>query len=166
MVLNRLRWQWRQFPFGAEEALCVFKTALTFVDSVPEIWGPLLQGRALLVLDKQVTADTERLVHALEDNGVSQVLFHEDMMRPGAGSRAPRRKLGSRSKVRVAEEMRARTCSFLLPAAHSLPRRLFDGSGARNNATPTRKLCGVRALRLARYSAAGTPSLANWYGGG
>lgn len=71
VVLNRLRWQWRQFPFGAEEALCVFKTALTFVDSVPEVWGPLLQGRALLVLDKAVTADTERLVHALQDNGVS-----------------------------------------------------------------------------------------------
>lgn len=71
VVLNRLRWQLREFPFGDEEAVCVFKTALTFVDSVAEIWGPLLQGRALLVLDKQVTADTERLVHALEENRVS-----------------------------------------------------------------------------------------------
>ncbi|XP_034255350.1 dimodular nonribosomal peptide synthase [Thrips palmi] len=81
VVLNRLRWQWRQFPFGAEEALCVFKTALTFVDSVPEIWGPLLQGRALLVLDKQVTADTERLVHALEDNGVERLVLVPSLLR-------------------------------------------------------------------------------------
>ena len=73
MVLNRLRWQFREFPFGDGEAVCVFKTALTFVDSVAEIWAPLLQGRALLVLDKQVTSDTERLVYALEDNRVSRV---------------------------------------------------------------------------------------------
>ncbi|CAG2064888.1 unnamed protein product, partial [Timema podura] len=30
-VLNRLRWQWRVFPYGPEESICVFKTALTFV---------------------------------------------------------------------------------------------------------------------------------------
>lgn len=81
VVLNRLRWQWRQFPFGEEEALCVFKTALTFVDSVPEIWGPLLQGRALLVLDKDVTSDTERLVHALEDNQVERLVLVPSLLR-------------------------------------------------------------------------------------
>ncbi|KAK3918710.1 Mycosubtilin synthase subunit C [Frankliniella fusca] len=81
VVLNRLRWQWRQFPFGDEEALCVFKTALTFVDSVPEIWGPLLQGRAVLVLDKDVTSDTERLVHALEDNQVERLVLVPSLLR-------------------------------------------------------------------------------------
>lgn len=81
VVLNRLRWQWRQFPFGADEVLCVFKTALTFVDSVPEVWGPLLQHRALLVLDKQVTADTERLIEALEENRVERLVLVPSLLR-------------------------------------------------------------------------------------
>jgi len=65
-VLNRLRWQWHEFPYSATEEVCAFKTALTFVDSVAELWGPLLQGRAVVVLPKDVTSDPERLVEALE----------------------------------------------------------------------------------------------------
>lgn len=45
VVLNRLRWQWETFPYSSTERIGVFKTALTFVDSVSEIWGPLLNGK-------------------------------------------------------------------------------------------------------------------------
>ncbi|KAG5343224.1 ACVS synthase, partial [Acromyrmex heyeri] len=48
-LLNRLQWQWREFPYADDEERCVFKTSLTFVDSVPEIWGPLLQSRTLVI---------------------------------------------------------------------------------------------------------------------
>lgn len=41
-ILNRLQWQWETFPFSSTEKICAFKTAITFVDSVSEIWGPLL----------------------------------------------------------------------------------------------------------------------------
>lgn len=34
--MNRLSWQWAQFPFIPTEK-CVFKTSLTFVDSVAEV---------------------------------------------------------------------------------------------------------------------------------
>lgn len=44
IVLNRLKWQWEAFPYSSTENVGVFKTALTFVDSVAEIWGPLLNG--------------------------------------------------------------------------------------------------------------------------
>lgn len=44
VVLNRLQWQWRTFPYAINETVGVFKTALTFVDSVAELWGPLLCG--------------------------------------------------------------------------------------------------------------------------
>lgn len=40
-VLNRLSWQWKQFPFIPTEK-CVFKTSLTFVDSVAEVNNKLL----------------------------------------------------------------------------------------------------------------------------
>lgn len=46
IVLNRLRWQWECFPYSLTETVGVFKTALTFVDSVSEIWGPLLNGNS------------------------------------------------------------------------------------------------------------------------
>lgn len=44
VILNRLEWQWERFSYSTTEKNCVFKTALTFVDSVSELWGPLLNG--------------------------------------------------------------------------------------------------------------------------
>lgn len=44
VLLNRLQWQWNTFPYAEQETVGVFKTALTFVDSVSELWGPLLNG--------------------------------------------------------------------------------------------------------------------------
>lgn len=42
IIQNRLQWQFDAFPYADSEQTCVFKTALTFVDSVAELWGPLL----------------------------------------------------------------------------------------------------------------------------
>jgi acyl-coenzyme A synthetase/AMP-(fatty) acid ligase len=36
IIMNRLYWQWQEFPFNEDEK-CVFKTSLTFVDSVAEV---------------------------------------------------------------------------------------------------------------------------------
>lgn len=66
VILNRLNWQFKAFPYSDTEKVCVFKTALTFVDSVSEIWGPLMKGLSLLVIPKEVTKDPERLIEALE----------------------------------------------------------------------------------------------------
>lgn len=44
-IVNRLQWQWETFPFSSTERICAFKTAITFVDSVSEIWGPLLASK-------------------------------------------------------------------------------------------------------------------------
>ncbi|KAF3424019.1 hypothetical protein E2986_06601 [Frieseomelitta varia] len=60
-VLNRLQWQWQELPYAEDEERCIFKTSLTFVDSVCEIWGPLLQGRTLVVIPKHITRDPERI---------------------------------------------------------------------------------------------------------
>lgn len=46
ILQNRLQWQFEAFPYGADERTGVFKTALTFVDSVSEIWGPLLNSES------------------------------------------------------------------------------------------------------------------------
>ena len=50
-AVNRFAWMWRTYPFGPEETCCQ-KTALTFVDSIWEIFGPLLQGVPSVVISE------------------------------------------------------------------------------------------------------------------
>lgn len=75
VVLNRLNWQFKTFPYGANEKVCVFKTALTFVDSVSEIWGPLTTGLSLLIVPKIFTKDPEKFIDILERYKVKLCLF-------------------------------------------------------------------------------------------
>lgn len=81
VVLNRLRWQWRTFPYGSQERVCIFKTALTFVDSVGELWGPLLQERSVLVVPREVTKDPERLLRVLEDHKIERLVLVPSLLR-------------------------------------------------------------------------------------
>ncbi|XP_063703822.1 beta-alanyl-bioamine nonribosomal peptide synthetase ebony [Culicoides brevitarsis] len=81
VILNRLQWQWQKFPYSKTEKNCVFKTALTFVDSVSEIWGPLLNGLTLIVITKDVTKDPERLVAALEKYKIERLVLVPTLLR-------------------------------------------------------------------------------------
>lgn len=67
VILNRLQWQFKRFPYTDTEKVCVFKTALTFVDSVSEIWGPLINGLSLVVVPKALTKDPEKLIDLLDE---------------------------------------------------------------------------------------------------
>lgn len=49
IIQNRLQWQFEAFPYSQTEKTGVFKTSLTFVDSVSEIWGPLLNGKCRIM---------------------------------------------------------------------------------------------------------------------
>ncbi|XP_066590033.1 beta-alanyl-bioamine nonribosomal peptide synthetase ebony [Prorops nasuta] len=80
-LLNRLSWQWRELPYDSTEERCVFKTSLTFVDSVPEIWGPLLQGRTLVVVPKHVTKDPERFVQVLQKHQIQRLVLVPSLLR-------------------------------------------------------------------------------------
>ncbi|CAL8104235.1 unnamed protein product [Orchesella dallaii] len=79
-VLNRLQWQWDQFPFIPTEK-CVFKTALTFVDSVAEIFGPLLQGFRLIVFDKTVTSQPPLFMEKLHAYDISRVVVVPSLLK-------------------------------------------------------------------------------------
>lgn len=57
-LLNRLRWQWHVQPFMPEER-CMARTAVTFVDYLAEIFGPLLMGHPVAVLDDETIRDAE-----------------------------------------------------------------------------------------------------------
>ncbi|XP_032523252.2 beta-alanyl-bioamine nonribosomal peptide synthetase ebony [Danaus plexippus] len=80
-ICNRLWWQFRTFPFADDEVTCVWKTALTFVDSVCEIWGPLLHGRTLLILSKETTRDPQKLVRVLTEYQVKRLVLVPTLLR-------------------------------------------------------------------------------------
>lgn len=80
-LLNRLQWQWRELPFSPTEEKCIFKTALTFVDSAPEIWGPLLQGRTIVVIPRPLTKDPEKFVQMLEKHQIQRLVLVPSLLR-------------------------------------------------------------------------------------
>ncbi|XP_014209284.1 uncharacterized protein LOC106639955 [Copidosoma floridanum] len=79
--MNRLRWQWRKFPYSYNEENFVFKTAFTFVDSICEIWGPLLQGRKLIVIPRQLTKDPEKFIDTLETHKIQRLVLVPSLLR-------------------------------------------------------------------------------------
>ncbi|KAK5644614.1 hypothetical protein RI129_005914 [Pyrocoelia pectoralis] len=81
MIMNRLRWQFKTFPYANTESTCVFKTALTFVDSVSEIWGPLINGLSVLIIPKEVTQNPERLVSLLEKYKIERLVLVPSLLR-------------------------------------------------------------------------------------
>ncbi|GLV44403.1 ebony [Carabus blaptoides fortunei] len=81
VILNRLQWQFNTFPYSNSETVCVFKTALTFVDSVSEVWGPLLNGLAILVIPKKITQDPEKLVDLLQLYKIERLVLVPSLLR-------------------------------------------------------------------------------------
>jgi amino acid adenylation domain-containing protein len=78
--LNRFAWMWRQYPFTAGEVCCQ-KTSLSFVDSIWEIFGPLLQGVPLVIIPTDVVADALRFVAVLSANKVTRLVLVPSLLR-------------------------------------------------------------------------------------
>jgi amino acid adenylation domain-containing protein len=72
-VLNRLRWQWRQFPF-TEGEVGAAKTTLLFVDSITETWGCLLRKIPVVIVPKYIVQNPESFVKTITDHGVTRLV--------------------------------------------------------------------------------------------
>jgi len=79
-ALNRLGWYWRTFPY-AEDEVCVFKTTLTFVDSIAEIWSPLLRSKQLVIFPRKMTQNVADFVEALDRYRIGRVYLLTGLMR-------------------------------------------------------------------------------------
>ncbi len=71
-AVNRFHWMWEKYPFEAGEVCCQ-KTSLNFVDSVWEIFGPLLQGIPLVIIPDEIVKDTVRLVDMLSRKDITRI---------------------------------------------------------------------------------------------
>jgi amino acid adenylation domain-containing protein len=71
--MNRFAWMWRAYPFQAGE-VCAQKTSLSFVDSVAEIFGPLLQGVSVVVIPDETVNDPDELVRQLAAQRITRIV--------------------------------------------------------------------------------------------
>lgn len=79
-VLYRLAWMWQAYPFGAGE-VCCHKTSFSFVDSVWELFGPLLAGVPLVLVPDEVVKDPPALLGLLVREQVSRLVLVPSLLR-------------------------------------------------------------------------------------
>jgi len=79
-ILNRFEWMWATYPFNAGDVCCQ-KTALSFVDSIWEIFGPLLAGVRTHILADAVVRDPSALIDALRTESVSRIVLVPSLLR-------------------------------------------------------------------------------------
>ncbi|WP_457654564.1 non-ribosomal peptide synthetase [Rhodocaloribacter sp.] len=79
-AVNRFHWMWKTYPFEPGE-VCAQKTSLGFVDSVWELFGPMLRGVPLVVIPDAVARDPHRLLDALAAHGVTRLVLVPSLLR-------------------------------------------------------------------------------------
>lgn len=73
-LVNRLTWMWEQFPYQPDEISCQI-IALSFVDSIYEIFCPLLQGVEIVILPDEVARGSPvELMRAIARHGVTRII--------------------------------------------------------------------------------------------
>jgi aspartate racemase len=79
-AVNRFQWMWDAYPFSSREVSCQ-KTTLSFVDSVWEIFGPLLQGIPTVLIPEDVVRDIHALIPTLAAQRVTRIVLVPSLLR-------------------------------------------------------------------------------------
>ncbi len=79
-TINRFAWMWREFPFSPADVMCQ-KTALSFVDSVWEIFGPLLAGVPQVIIANDKVRDPAAFLAFLGKHQVTRLLVVPSLLK-------------------------------------------------------------------------------------
>ncbi|HKQ08258.1 MAG TPA: amino acid adenylation domain-containing protein [Blastocatellia bacterium] len=79
-TLNRLEWMWAEHPFQPGD-ICCQKTIISFVDSIFETLGPLLQGVRLSIIPEEAVKDPTRLIRNLGSRQVTHIVLVPSLLR-------------------------------------------------------------------------------------
>jgi len=79
-AVNRMHWMWTTYPFEIGEVCCQ-KTSLNFIDSLWEIFGPLLQGVPSILIPTETSKDPNELIQILADNQVTRIVLVPSLLR-------------------------------------------------------------------------------------
>jgi amino acid adenylation domain-containing protein len=112
-ALNRFEWMWGRYGFEAGEVSCQ-KTNLGFVDSVWEIFGPLLAGVPSVIVPQEALVDPEELIGYLAEHDVTRMVLVPSLLRAlldhasNLGERLPALKLWTLSGEALTWELTGR----------------------------------------------------------
>ncbi|MDZ7965826.1 MAG: amino acid adenylation domain-containing protein [Nostoc sp. DedSLP03] len=73
-TVNGLQWLWKTYPFETEE-ICCQKSGISFVDSVWELFAPLLQGIPSVIIPDTIVKDTQLFIETLSDRKVTRLIL-------------------------------------------------------------------------------------------
>lgn len=79
-LFNRLQWMWEQLPFEKEGIYC-HKTTCSFVDSVAEIWGPILKGYKLTIYPQEEVFDLFDFIRYLAEKKITRIVMVPSLLR-------------------------------------------------------------------------------------
>ncbi|WP_341530410.1 amino acid adenylation domain-containing protein [Nostoc sp. UHCC 0302] len=79
-TVNGLHWLWKTHPFAPGEVCCQ-KTAISFVDSVWEIFVPLLQQIPTIIIPDAIAKDPQLLLETLAEYQVSRLVLVPSLLR-------------------------------------------------------------------------------------
>ncbi len=79
-TVNGLHWLWKTYPFTPREVCCQ-KTAISFVDSVWEIFAPLLQGIPIVIISNATLIDPQLFIESLAQHKVSRIILVPSLLR-------------------------------------------------------------------------------------
>ncbi|MDZ8030972.1 amino acid adenylation domain-containing protein [Nostoc sp. DedSLP04] len=79
-TVNGLHWLWKTYPFNPEEVCCQ-KTAISFIDSVWEIFAPLLQGIPIVIINNATLLDPQLFIEALAHHKVTRIILVPSLLR-------------------------------------------------------------------------------------
>jgi amino acid adenylation domain-containing protein len=111
--MNRLEWMYRAWPFLPGE-VCCHKTALGFVDSIWEMFGPLLAGVPVAIASDDDVLDPERLLTLLAEVDATRLVLVPTLLgalldqAPDLAARLPRLRHWTTSGEYLSAELAAR----------------------------------------------------------
>jgi amino acid adenylation domain-containing protein len=79
-VVNRFAWMWRTYPFAPGEVSCQ-KTSLSFVDSVWEVFGALLQGIPTAIVPDTIVREPQLLMRYLAERQVTRLVLVPSLLK-------------------------------------------------------------------------------------
>ena len=109
-LLNRFNWMWEACPFEPG-AVCCQKTSISFVDSLWEILGPLLQGIKTVIISDEVVKEPRLFIKYLADKKVTRITMVPSYLRvmldtyPDLQARLPKLNLWISSGEALSKEL-------------------------------------------------------------
>ncbi len=79
-TVNGLHWLWKTYPFTQGEVCCQ-KTAISFVDSVWEIFAPLLQGIPTVIINDATVLDPQLFIETLAHHKITRIILVPSLLR-------------------------------------------------------------------------------------